>query len=190
MVSRRRILSRSRDDLNLDSTYVMQEEEEDVWYQRDKLYKVRGNTPLRLIGFCLPFVDFRNSSVQFHIRIPRHSSEVNNQLLWLRFPFFSFYFLFFSCVYFLLYFDLYSLSFLFLFSLPYDIFFSVTLSLRLFIYLGCMSYSVVGTATRYELDGSGIKSRCRINFPHSGPNQPPVQWLPCHFLGKESRTWR
>ncbi|XP_069678538.1 uncharacterized protein exp isoform X2 [Periplaneta americana] len=39
MVSRRRILSRSRDDLNLDSTYVMQEEEEDVWYQRDKLYK-------------------------------------------------------------------------------------------------------------------------------------------------------
>jgi hypothetical protein len=42
MVSRRRILSRSRDDLNLDSTYVMQEEEEDVWYQRDKLYKVRG----------------------------------------------------------------------------------------------------------------------------------------------------
>lgn len=41
MVSRRRILSRSRDDLNLDSAYVMQEEEEDVWYQRDKLYKVR-----------------------------------------------------------------------------------------------------------------------------------------------------
>jgi hypothetical protein len=40
MVSRRRILSRSRDDLNLDSTFVMQEEEEDVWYQRDKLYKV------------------------------------------------------------------------------------------------------------------------------------------------------
>lgn len=39
MVSRRRILSRSRDDLNLDSTYVMQDEEEDVWYQRDKLYK-------------------------------------------------------------------------------------------------------------------------------------------------------
>jgi hypothetical protein len=42
MVSRRRILSRSRDDLNLDSTYVMQDEEEDIWYQRDKLYKVRG----------------------------------------------------------------------------------------------------------------------------------------------------
>jgi len=51
MVSRRRILSRSRDDLNLDSTYVMQEEEEDVWYQRDKLYKVRGTSALQLIGF-------------------------------------------------------------------------------------------------------------------------------------------
>ncbi|XP_067008896.2 uncharacterized protein exp isoform X2 [Anabrus simplex] len=39
MVSRRKILSRSRDDLNLDSTFTMQEEEEDVWYQKDKLYK-------------------------------------------------------------------------------------------------------------------------------------------------------
>ncbi|XP_049773048.1 uncharacterized protein LOC126161331 isoform X2 [Schistocerca cancellata] len=39
MVSRRKILSRSRDDLNLDSTFAVQEEEEDVWYQRDKLYK-------------------------------------------------------------------------------------------------------------------------------------------------------
>jgi hypothetical protein len=48
MVSRRRILSRSRDDLNLDSSYVMQEEEEDVWYQRDKLYKVRGSSTLCL----------------------------------------------------------------------------------------------------------------------------------------------
>ncbi|XP_046672240.1 uncharacterized protein LOC124362102 isoform X3 [Homalodisca vitripennis] len=41
MVSRRRILSRSRDDLNLDSgnTFTPPEDEEDVWYQRDKLYK-------------------------------------------------------------------------------------------------------------------------------------------------------
>ncbi|XP_059482966.1 uncharacterized protein LOC132201084 isoform X2 [Neocloeon triangulifer] len=36
MVSRRRILSRSRDDLNLDTVEVP---EEDVWYQKDKLYK-------------------------------------------------------------------------------------------------------------------------------------------------------
>ena len=39
MVSRRKILSRSRDDLNTEQP-AMQEEEEDVWYQRDKLYKV------------------------------------------------------------------------------------------------------------------------------------------------------
>lgn len=40
MVSRRRILSRSRDDLTQAFTAPM-EEEEDVWYQKDKLYKVR-----------------------------------------------------------------------------------------------------------------------------------------------------
>jgi len=36
MVSRRKILSRSRDDLNLEAP---PEEEEDVWYNRDKLYR-------------------------------------------------------------------------------------------------------------------------------------------------------
>lgn len=40
MVSRRKILSRSRDDLNLESSY-QQEEEDDVWYQKEKLFKVR-----------------------------------------------------------------------------------------------------------------------------------------------------
>lgn len=39
MVSRRKILSRSRDDLNADQSYVP-EDEEDVWYQKDKLFKV------------------------------------------------------------------------------------------------------------------------------------------------------
>ncbi|GAB0088478.1 integral component of membrane [Sergentomyia squamirostris] len=40
MVSRRKILSRSRDDLNLDHSYhQQQEDEEDVWYQKEKLYK-------------------------------------------------------------------------------------------------------------------------------------------------------
>jgi hypothetical protein len=34
MVSRRKILNRSRDDLNVD------QEEEDIWYQKDKLFKV------------------------------------------------------------------------------------------------------------------------------------------------------
>lgn len=40
MVSRRRILSRSRDDLHMDTTFQPPEDEEDVWYQKDKLYKV------------------------------------------------------------------------------------------------------------------------------------------------------
>lgn len=34
MVSRRKILNRSRDDLTMD------QEEEDVWFSKDKLYKV------------------------------------------------------------------------------------------------------------------------------------------------------
>lgn len=46
MVSRRRILSRSRDDLHMDSSFQPPEEEEDVWYQRDKLYKVSEQTDL------------------------------------------------------------------------------------------------------------------------------------------------
>lgn len=40
MVSRRKILSRSRDDLNLEHQYQQQDDEEDIWYQKDKLYKV------------------------------------------------------------------------------------------------------------------------------------------------------
>lgn len=39
MVSRRKILSRSRDDLSAEQPY-MPEDEEDVWYQKDKLFKV------------------------------------------------------------------------------------------------------------------------------------------------------
>lgn len=39
MISRRRILSKSRDDLTSDPPY-QQEEEEDVWTQKDKLFKV------------------------------------------------------------------------------------------------------------------------------------------------------
>jgi len=43
--------------------------------------------------------------------------------------------------------------------------------------------SVVGIATAYGLDGPGIESRWRLDFPQLSipalrPTQPPVQWVP------------
>ena len=47
----------------------------------------------------------------------------------------------------------------------------------------CGPGSVVGIATGYGLDGSGIEYRWGRYFPHLsrpnlGPTQPPVQWVP------------
>jgi len=43
--------------------------------------------------------------------------------------------------------------------------------------------SLVVTATRYGLDGSGIESCWERDFPHLSrpalrPTQPPIQWVP------------
>ena len=48
------------------------------------------------------------------------------------------------------------------------------------------SYSIVGLATCYELDGSGIESRWGRDFLHTsrpalGPTQPLIQSVPCLF---------
>jgi hypothetical protein len=47
-----------------------------------------------------------------------------------------------------------------------------------------------GIATSYGLDGPGIESRWKRDFPHLsrpvlGPNLPPVQWVPGLSRGKE-----
>ena len=49
--------------------------------------------------------------------------------------------------------------------------------------LKCGPGSAVGIATAYGLDGPGIESRWRRDFPHLfrpalRPIQPPVKWVP------------
>jgi hypothetical protein len=52
------------------------------------------------------------------------------------------------------------------------------------------------TATRYGLDGPGIESRWRRDFPHLSrpalwPTQHPIQWVPGLFSGgKAAGAWR
>ena len=58
------------------------------------------------------------------------------------------------------------------------------------LYDSCGPGSSAGIATGYGLDGPGIESRWRWDFPYLsrpalGPTQPPVQWVECLSRGKE-----
>lgn len=76
MVSRRKILSRSRDDLNLDGPMPGEgqpPDEEDVWYQKEKLYKVRLRR-FDIILFCFMWrqnlIIFQCSNNKRHVFYP------------------------------------------------------------------------------------------------------------------------
>ena len=62
------------------------------------------------------------------------------------------------------------------------------------IYLASRGSSV-GIATRYGMEGPGMRSRWGRDFPHSsrtalGPTQPPIQWVPGLSRGKAASAWR
>lgn len=64
MVSRRKILSQSRDELNFRS----HEEEEDTWYNKDKLYKVNCNE------WCFSHCDLRSDWTMRKIQLSPNPS--------------------------------------------------------------------------------------------------------------------
>jgi hypothetical protein len=71
---------------------------------------------------------------------------------------------------------------------------NITLIFYIVIFLSRGPGSTVGIATGYGLYGPGIESRWGRDLPHLsrcalGPTQPPVQWVPDLFRGKE-RPWR
>jgi hypothetical protein len=76
MVSRRKILSRSRDELHSDIYYMAENDDDDVWYSKEKLYAVRNddnnNIKMLVTGFTM-------LDKQVHIRTLKLSSIVPGQ---------------------------------------------------------------------------------------------------------------
>lgn len=55
MVSRRKILSRSRDELHSDIYYMAEDDDDDVWHTKSKLYRVSAQSSY-LLGISYPSV--------------------------------------------------------------------------------------------------------------------------------------
>ena len=70
MVSRRKILSRSRDELHSDIYYMAEDDDDDVWHSKDKLYRVRmiSNVYLyrKILKFRVRQITFRIPS-KYHL---------------------------------------------------------------------------------------------------------------------------
>ena len=57
MVSRRKILSRSRDELHSDIYFMAEDDDEDVWYSKEKLYRVSSIIFTTYILTCFKYVE-------------------------------------------------------------------------------------------------------------------------------------
>ena len=71
MVSRRKILSRSRDELHSDIYFMNEDDDEDIWYSKDKLYRVSqhiylfSNVPKSQISIRYPLWSVYSVAVQY-----------------------------------------------------------------------------------------------------------------------------
>jgi hypothetical protein len=76
MVSRRKILSRSRDDLHLAAPGPGDLEEEDVWFEKEKLYKVGPKTfSQKFPNFFLIPKKIQKKSRKIPLKNPLHCTK-------------------------------------------------------------------------------------------------------------------
>ena len=80
MVSRRKILSRSRDDLHLDggAHNPGEPEEEDIWYNKEKLYKVSKKLTAKVPWLCRQLKSFLRS-IQYDVFKTSHYTQIQTQ---------------------------------------------------------------------------------------------------------------
>ena len=76
MVSRRKILSRSRDELHSDIYFMNEDDDEDIWYSKEKLYRV--GILLFILSQFRPYVSrFISDSLRFKTNITSRKSVKN-----------------------------------------------------------------------------------------------------------------